>query len=182
MNIDQLDPRQTEFIDKLREIHDRLNIQSDQIQKNLSNITSARYQSDYPNIPLNSKLKFLPVDFLGNVIESPLCLVNDQNIPISDELKLIRLPCESDQFQISNDKCELIIVDHNQIPVSNRITFKQLTPASIEFEYANDDHRSVRITETSSHELIMLNVKPISSDKLSTSKLQKHFNRKYKSF
>jgi hypothetical protein len=181
MNIDQLaklDPYQTEFIDKIKQIHSLLNISSNQIQKNLSKIISARYQSDYPNISLNAKLKSLPVDISGNVIEPSLYLVNDQNIPISDELQLIRLPCESDQFHISNDKCQLIIVDKNQIPLSNPITFQQLTSGSIEFEYANDDQRSVRIVETSSHKSIMLNVKPVSSNQPSASKLHKHFNSK----
>jgi hypothetical protein len=131
---------------------------------------------------LNTKLKFLPVDISGNIIESPLYLVNDQNIPISDELKPIRLPCESDRFHISNDKCQLTIVDKNQIPLSDPITFKQLTSALIEFEYSNDDQRSVRIIETLLHEPITLNVKPVPSDQQSASKLQRHSNGKYKSF
>lgn len=184
MHIEQLakfDSHQTEFLDQLREIHDQLNIQSKQIQKHLSNITFARYQSNYPNIPLNAKLKFLPIDNSGNIIESSLYLVNEENIPISDELKLIRLPCESDQFHISNDRCQLTIIDKNQIPISDPITFKQLTSASIEFEYVNNDQRSVRIIETPSHEPIILHVKSVSSDQSSVSKLQKNFNRKYQS-
>ena len=181
MNIDKLDSQQTEFPEKLREIQYLLHTQSDQIQNHLSNITSARYQSDHPNIPLNAKLKFLPVDSSGTVIDPPLALVDDQNIPISDELKLFRLPIASDRFQISNDQCELIIADENQIPISDPITFRPLTSATIEFEYVNDDQQSIRIIEVPSHmpvnQSIMLHVKSIPFDLSSTSEFQRHSPR-----
>jgi hypothetical protein len=185
LNIDklvELDQQQPEFNDKLKEIHDILNIQSNEIQKNLSNITTTRYHSNHPNIPLNAKLKFLPVDISGTVMEQPLYLVDEQSIPISDKLNLIRLPIDSDQFQISNDKYELTIVDKNKIPLSDPITFKQLTSKVIEFEYAHHDQRAIQIIETSSHnpinKPIMLNIKTVSFDKLSASKLQRYFNEK----
>jgi len=189
LNIDklvELDQQQPEFNEKLKEIHEILTIQSNEIQKNLSNITTARYHSNHPNLPLNAKLKFLPVDISGTVIEQPLYLVDKQNIPISDELNLIRLPIESDQFQISNDKYELTIIDKNKIPLSDPITFKQLTSELIEFEYVHDDQRVIQIIETSSHnpinKPIILNVKPVSFDKLSSSKFQRYFNGNYVSF
>jgi len=190
LNIDKLveldQQQQSEFNDKLKEIHHILDIQSNKIQKNLSNITTARYHSNHPNISLNAKLKFLPVDISGTVTEPPLCLVDEQNIPISDEFNLIRLPFESDRFQISNDKYELIIVDKNKIPLSDPITFKHLTSESIEFEYTNDDQRAVQIIETSSHnpinKPIILNVKPVSFEHLSASKLQRYLNGKCESF
>ncbi len=190
MNIDKLvklDQQQIEFIDKLKEIHDILDRQSNQIQKNLLNITTARYYSNHPNIPLNAKLKFLPVDISGTLMEQPLCLVDEQNMPISDELNLIRLPFKSDQFHISNDKYQLTIIDKNKIPLSNPITFKQLTSELIEFEYTNNDQQAVQIIEISSHnpinKPIILNVKPVSFDKIPTteqpaSKLPRHFNGK----
>lgn len=177
MNIDKLakiDHDQSEFNEKLNEIYKLFDIQSNEIRKNLLNITNARYHSNHPNIPFDAKLKFLPVDSSGTVIEPSLYLVDEQNIPISDELKLIRLPNQSDHFQISNDKYELTIVDKNKKPLSDPITFKQLTSKSIEFEYTTDDQRTIQITELSSHNLInpsiILNVKSISSEKLSTSK------------
>jgi hypothetical protein len=175
MNIDKLVDSNQEFIDKLKEIHNMLGTQSNQIQKNLSNITTARYHSNHPNFPLNTKLKFLPVDTSGQAAEESLYLVNEQNIPISDELNLIRLPNESDRFHISNDKHELTIIDHNEIPLSEPITFKNIIPES--FEFTTDDQRAVQIIETPSHQTInksiKLNVKPIPFDKLSASKLQK---------
>ena len=177
MNIDKLVDSNQEFIDKLKEIHNMLDLQSNQIQRNLSNITTARYHSDHPNFPLNTKLKFVLVDVSGGLIEEPLHLVNEQNMPNSSELNLIRLPNELDRFHISNDKHELTIIDHNEIPLSEPITFKHITSESFEFEFTTDDQRTVQIVETPSHQTITksirLNVKPISSDKSSTSKFQK---------
>ncbi|CAF1385109.1 unnamed protein product [Rotaria sordida] len=92
MNLDKFieyDQQQIEFIDKLKDIHNILNKESNKIQKYLLNITTARYHSNHPNFPLNSKLKYFPVDNLGNLIEQPLYLVNEQNMSISDELNLI---------------------------------------------------------------------------------------------
>ncbi|CAF5124464.1 unnamed protein product, partial [Rotaria sp. Silwood1] len=129
------DQQQIEFINKLEDIYNMLNKESNKIQKNLLNITTARYHSNHPNFLLNAKLKYLPVDNSGNLIEQPLCLVDEHNMPISDELNPIRLPFESDHFHISNDKHELIIVDKNEISLSEPITCKQLTLESIEFEY-----------------------------------------------
>ncbi|CAF0769492.1 unnamed protein product [Rotaria sordida] len=190
MNLDKFieyDQQQIEFIDKLEDIHNILNKESNKIQKYLLNITTARYHSNHPNFPLNAKLKYFPIDNLGNLIEQPLCLINKQNMPISDELNLIRLPYESDRFHISNDKYELTIVDKNEIPLSEPITFKQLTSESIEFEYIDDNRQTIQIIEIASHhpihKSIMLNVKPISFDKLPTIKqptsmLKKEFNGK----
>ncbi|CAF5164564.1 unnamed protein product, partial [Rotaria sp. Silwood1] len=111
---------------------------------------------------LNAKLKYLPVDNSENLIEQPLCLV--------DELNLIRLPFESDRFHISNDKHELIIVDKNEMSLSEPITFKKLTLESIEFEYIDDYRKTIQIIELSSHhsinKSISLNVKSIFFDKL----------------
>ncbi|CAF1551976.1 unnamed protein product, partial [Rotaria sp. Silwood1] len=156
------DQQQIEFINKLEDIYNMLNKQSNKIQKNLLNIATARYHSNHANFSLNAKLKYLPVDISGNLIEQPLCLV--------DELHLIRLPFESDHFHISNDKRELIIVDKNEIPLSEPIIFKQLTLESIEFEYIDDYRRSIQMIEISSHhsinKSISLNVKSISFDKL----------------
>ncbi|CAF2748135.1 unnamed protein product, partial [Rotaria sp. Silwood2] len=173
INIDKVvefDQQQIEFIDQLEDIHNILNKESNKIQNNLLNITTARYHSNHPNFPLNAKLKYLPIDNLGNLIEQPLCLVDEQNMSISDELNLIRLPCESDRFHISNDKHELTIVDKNDIPLSEPITFKQLTSEAIEFEYIDDSQQTVQIIEMASqhpiNKSIMLNVKPISFDKL----------------
>ncbi|CAF1385366.1 unnamed protein product [Rotaria sp. Silwood1] len=142
-----------------------LNKESNKIQKNLLNITTARYHSNHANFSLNAKLKYLPVDNSENLIEQPLCLV--------DELNLIRLPFESDHFHMSNDKRELIIVDKNEIPLSEPIIFKQLTLESIELEYIGDYRKSIQIIEISSHhsinKSITLNVKSISFDKLPAS-------------
>ncbi|CAF3715268.1 unnamed protein product [Rotaria sp. Silwood1] len=158
----EFDQQQIEFINKLKDIYNMLNKESNKIQKNLLNITTARYHSNHPNFSLNAKLKYLPVDNSGNLIEQPLCLVDEHNMPISDELNLIRLPFESDRFHISNDK--------NEISLSEPITFKQLTLKSIEFEYVDDNRKTIQIIEISSHQSInksiRLNVKTISFDKL----------------
>jgi hypothetical protein len=144
--------------------------------------------SNHPNFPLNAQLKYLPVDISGMFMEQPLCLVNEQGIPLSDKLHVIRLPIESDRFQISNDKYELIIIDKNQTPLSDPITFKQLTSELIEFEYIDDNQRTVQIIEISSHrpinKPIVFNVKPVSFDKLSlieqpASKLPKYSKGTY---
>jgi hypothetical protein len=159
-----------EFIDKLKDIHEALEVETNRIQKHLLNITTARYHSAHPNFPLDAKLKFLPVDNSGCFMEQPLCLIDEQNMPISDEINLVKLPTEFDQFQISNDKCELIIVDRDKVPLCEHITFKQLTSESIEFEYVDDERRTIQIIEIPSYRqmnrLIKLNVKPVSFDKL----------------
>lgn len=172
--IDQLakfDVHQAGFNDKLKEIHRLLDIQSNQMQNNLSSIISARSRTDHPNIPLHSKLKYLPTDHSGTIIDRPLYLVNDQDRPISDQLQLIRLPIPSDRFAISMDQSELTIIDQNQMPVSEPITFQQSSSIPIKFDYVDDDQRSVRLIETSSSpELITLNVKSTPVDPFSTSK------------
>ncbi|CAF3680465.1 unnamed protein product [Rotaria sp. Silwood1] len=43
--------------------------ESNKIQKNLLNITTARYHSNHLNFLLNAKLKYLSVDYSGNLIE-----------------------------------------------------------------------------------------------------------------
>ncbi|CAF1399147.1 unnamed protein product, partial [Rotaria sp. Silwood1] len=164
------DQQQIEFINKLQDIYNMLNKESNKIQKNLLNITTARYHSNHANFSLNAKLKYLSVDYSGNLIEQPLCLVDEHNMPISDELNLIRLPFESDRFYISNDKHELIIVDKNEMSLSEPITFKKLTLESIEFEYIDDYRKTIQIIEISSNhsinKSISLNVKSIFFDKL----------------
>jgi hypothetical protein len=176
MNIDKFIESDQQFIDTLTEIHNSLDLQSNQIQKNLSNITTALYHSNHPNFPLNVKLKFLPVDTSGTVLEEPLYIIDEQNIPISDELNLIRLPHESDRFHISTDKDELTIVDTNQIPLSEPITFKHLTSELLKFEFTDDHQRAVQLIKISSHQpidkIITLNVKPVSYHQSSISKWQ----------
>ncbi|CAF4553692.1 unnamed protein product [Rotaria socialis] len=173
LNIDKvagLDSEKLEFIEKLEEIHHALNIESNEIQKNLSNITTARYYSNHLNFPFNVKLKYLPVDDSGNLMEQLLCLVDEQNMPISDKLSLMRLQIESDRFHISNDKHELTIVDKNEIPLCEPITFKQLTLESIEFEYIDNNRQVVQMIEASSRHPInrslRLNTKAVAFDKL----------------
>ncbi|CAF1625727.1 unnamed protein product [Rotaria magnacalcarata] len=175
LNIDKvagIDSEKLEFIEKLEEIHRALNIESNEIQKNLSNITTARYYSNHLNFPFDVKLKYLPVDDSGNLMEQPLCLVDEQNMPISDKLNVLRLPIESDRFHISNDKYELTIVDKNEIQLCEPITFKQLTMESIEFEYIDNNRQVVQIIETSSRHPInrslRLNIKAVAFDKLPT--------------
>lgn len=180
--LDGLDPHQTEFTDKLREVYELLYTQSTAIQDHLSSINSARYRADHPNLPLRVKLKSLPVDISGTAIEPSFYLVNDQNVPLSDKLQLIRLPVASDQFVIANDKRELTIVDQNKIPISDPITFKQFPSISIKFDYAENDQRSVRIIENSSPDPIGLTVKPVSSNQFSGGNSQRHRYRESKSF
>jgi len=133
-----------ENINKPDEIQQVLRTQSNQIQKNLSNILVARHHSNYPNIPFNARLKHLPVDNKGIPIEPAIYLLDEQNHPISDQVELIRMPMPSDRFQISNDQQQLIIVDKNQIPISDPITFQQLP---VQFEYLDDEHQSIRISD-----------------------------------
>ena len=172
-NIDKLDQDDRQQT-KLKQIHELLNLESSELQKHLSSIKEARNFSNHPSYPLNVKIKFLSVDTSGILMEQPLCLVNGQGTPISDELKIIRLPYQSDRFQILNDKYELIIVDENQMPLSEPITFKQLTSESIQFEYVDPNRQAIRIVGKTSYRLIdechMLSVKPVSFDKLSTTK------------
>ena len=133
-----------ENINKPDEIQQVLRTQSNQIQKNLSNILVARHHSNYPNIPFNAQLKHLRVDNKGIPIEPAIYLLDEQNHPISDQVELIRTPIPSDRFQISNDQQQLIIVDKNQIPISDPITFQQLP---VQFEYLDDEHQSIRISD-----------------------------------
>ena len=166
----QLDQQSIEFTNQLKSIHHVLTIQSNQIQKNLSKITTARYHSNHPNIPLDTKLKYLPVDNSGTLTQSPLYFFDEQNMPISDQLKILRVPTESDRFQISNDKHQLTIVDKNKVPISDPITLKQFSPEWIEFEYITDDQQSVQIISSDTNQPLTLHIKSISSSKLSISK------------
>ncbi|CAF5122083.1 unnamed protein product [Rotaria sp. Silwood1] len=65
----EFDQKQIEFINKLEDIYNMLNKESNKIQKNLLNITTARYHSNHLNFLLNAKLKYLSVDYSGNLIE-----------------------------------------------------------------------------------------------------------------
>ncbi|CAF1561008.1 unnamed protein product [Adineta steineri] len=175
INIDKLfefDQEQIEFMDQLKEIHEQLDKQSNKIQQNLFNINTARDNSNHPNFSLDIKLKYFPIDTCGILMKQSLYLVDEQNMPLSDKLHLIRLPNEFDRFQISNDNYELIIIDNNNIPLSDPVTFKQLTSELIQFEYTNNDQRTIQISSHDSiNRSIMLNVKPLSFDKSPTSKL-----------
>ncbi|CAF1261150.1 unnamed protein product [Adineta steineri] len=172
-NIDkalEFDQEQIEFMNKSKEVHEQLDKQSNKIQQNLFNVTTARDNSNHPNFSLDIKLKYLPIDSCGILMKKSLYLVDEQNMPLSDKLHLIRLPNESDRFQISDDSYELIIIDNNNIPLSDPITFKQLTSELIQFEYINNDQRTIQISSHGSiNRSIMLNVKPLSFDKSPTS-------------
>ncbi|CAF1497745.1 unnamed protein product [Adineta steineri] len=173
INIDkalELDQEQIEFMDQFKEIHQQLDIQSNKIQENLFNIHTARDNSNHPNFSLDIKLKYLPIDTCGILMKQSLYLVDEQNMPLSDKLHLIRLPNEFDRFQISNDNYELIIIDNNNIPLSDPITFKKLTSELIQFEYINNDQRTIQISSHDSIDRsIMLNVKLLSFDQSPTS-------------
>ena len=174
----KLDSGQTDFTDRLQRIHHLLSTQSIQIQNSLSNISAARSRSDHPNVSLNAKLKYLSTDTSGTIIEPSLYLVNEQNIPISDQLRMIRTPVPSDRFAISMDQSELTIIDQDHRPISDPITFKQVPSISTRFEFVDDDQRRVRMLETPAHEPITLNVKSIPADHASTSKSFEYHKRK----
>ena len=96
----KLDVHPSEFSDKLKDIHDLLNIQSIQMQHNLSNITFARSRSNHPQFPLHSKLKYLPID------QSELNIVEQNPIPLSESITIqhsssspIKLEQTSDDHQ-----------------------------------------------------------------------------------
>jgi hypothetical protein len=163
---------QTGIIDQLTAIHTELEMESNRSLQNLLRVTSARRRSGHPLFPINATLKFLPVDTTGHVMEQPLCLVDEQNMPISDEIKLVRLPTPSARFQISTDMRALVIADENDVPISQPIDFQRLTPEIVKFEYVGDDRRTVQVIEVVSRrpigEPVPLNVKAVSFDKLPT--------------
>ncbi|CAF1340332.1 unnamed protein product [Rotaria sp. Silwood1] len=122
------------------------------IKTSLQSMTPIELQIDKDITLIRNNLSTIAMnmknfDYSGNLIEQPLCLVDEHNMPISDELNLIRLPFESDHFHISNDKQ---IVDKNEISLSEPITFKQLTLESIKFEYVDDDRKTIQVIEISS--------------------------------
>lgn len=180
--LNKLDSHQIDLTNRLQAIHQLLRTQSSQIQNHLSNITAARSQSDHPNVSLNVKLKYLPTDPSGTIIESPFYLVDEQNIPISDQLRMIRAPVSSDRFAISIDQSELTIVDQNQRPLSDPITFRQVSSILIQFEFIDNDQQRVQMVEPPAHQPIILNVKPIPSEHISTSKLFEYPKPKKKIF
>ncbi|CAF2863158.1 unnamed protein product [Rotaria sp. Silwood2] len=105
-------------------IHDNLSTIAMNMKNCQTIIHEKKISQDLLRIDIvNAKLKYLPVDNLRNLIEQPLSLVDEHNMPLSDELNLIRLSFESDRFYISNDKHKLIILDKNDILLCESITF-----------------------------------------------------------
>ncbi|UJR31391.1 hypothetical protein I4U23_018885 [Adineta vaga] len=154
-------------LDNIVEANQQLDIQSNQIQKYLQKTITTCSNSNHPNFPLYAKLKFLPVDHVGKPMEQIFCLVNGKNMPLSDPLHLIRLPIESDRFQILQDKYELIVVDENEIPISDSITFQHLTSEQITFQYSDINRRTVQLSSQNGiNQTVSFNIKSVSFDKL----------------
>ncbi|CAF0923040.1 unnamed protein product [Adineta ricciae] len=133
-------------LDDLVAINQELNIKSIEIQNHLQNIMTMRSNSNHSNFPLNAPLKIFPMNQLGKLIEQPACLVDEQDVPLSDPVHLIRLPKDTDRFQISNDMLELTIVDEHDVSICDPITFKHFTSELITFEYSGSDRRIVEIS------------------------------------
>jgi hypothetical protein len=133
--------------DQLEQISTMLNIESNRLSQYLSDATSVA-RSDFP---INAHLKFLPVDVSGRVMEPLRYRVNDENIPVSDAIKLLRSPTGSDRFHISEP-----------------VTFEEANDAA-EFEHV-DNHRRIDIVEAATRRSlngpVELNVKSIPFDQI----------------
>ena len=136
------DPGETHDADRLEQISTMLNIESSRLSQYLSSATSV----DRSNFPMNAHLKFLPIDISGRVMEQPRCLVNEGDIPVSNEIKFLRLPIDSDRFRISDDKRQVCITDQHAVPISEPITFADASNDAVEFQYV-DNHRRIEMVE-----------------------------------
>ncbi|CAF0920812.1 unnamed protein product [Adineta ricciae] len=154
-------------LDDLVAINQELDIQSIEIRNHLQNIMTMRLNSNHSSLPLNAILKVFPMNQLGRPIEQPACLVDEQDVPLSDPVHFIRLPQDTDRFQISNDMYELTIVDEHNVSICDPITFKRFTSELITFEYSDSDRRVVEVSAHSfTVKIISLRLRLVPFDQL----------------
>ena len=133
----------------------------DRIRESLANTVDTNRSS----FPIDAKLKSFATDASGQAIAPSQRLVDEENKPVSDPLRLVRPITKSDRFHISDDKRQLSIVDKAQIPISQPITFQQITNGPVEFDYVKDDLRRVQLADAATHqqvkESIVLKTQPV---------------------
>jgi hypothetical protein len=149
----------TEQIEIVRQ---QLTDESKRMQTMLADSIGHRTRVNLCCFPSNAVLTWFACDTHGQILEQPVCLVNNEQYPMSDPMRYIRLPTVSDCFHITADRRQLTIIDDKQQAITESITFKQLTDEIVEFAYVNNDKRTVIVSNQHSIcQCLSLNVQTV---------------------
>ena len=152
---------------KFEEAEQNYNEEKLKMIKNETQIDELKFESKYLRknlLNLMKKRSMILHDVTVKAIEPNdriFVLIDEQNEIVSDRLRLVRLPNDSDRFEISDNRRELRLINEQNTRISEPISFESLANRTIEFEFIDEDHRSIRLIDTKTHEVLVESLKLI---------------------